>query len=176
VLRRGHQRIVRGRRARRGVAGALLLCLGGLVVAACGVSFSAEEEQSEIFADLSISGDFTPRGELILALRYQQPYPVTIDVVCDLLEDRSGPRDGRVVTRILEQQILLTRGLSSAEATADPLEKITPVPGSFEQAFAAPERPGRYAVECLTPADDENDIERSFTVLGIPTVTPVEPA
>jgi hypothetical protein len=154
--------------------GALLLFFAVLSFAGCGVSFSAEEEQSEIFTDLSISGDFTPRGQLILALRYQQRYPVEIQVVCEVLEDRSGPREERLLTRVLEQQLLPTGSLSMGEGTAVPLETITPVPGTFEQPFNGPDQPGRYEVECLTPADDNNDIEESFTIEPIPTVTPVD--
>jgi hypothetical protein len=152
------------------------LCVGAVVIAGCGVSFSAEDEQSEIFADVLVEGDFSPGGQLTLTLRYQQPYPAQIDVACDLLEDRSGRRADRLVARVLEQQILPTQGLPVGEGTPQPLEEITPVPGSFEQPFNAPVEPGRYEVECLTPVDDNNKLSRSFTIAPIPTVTPLDTA
>ncbi len=52
-----------------------------------------------------------------------------------------------------------------------PVGEATPEAGVVQRPFSLPDLPGRYRIECFTPADDDNDIERRFTVGAAPTPT-----
>ncbi|MEX1254981.1 MAG: hypothetical protein WEE64_11645 [Dehalococcoidia bacterium] len=142
--------------------GALLATV--LVAAGCGVDFSPESEESEIFRGLSITGDFRPSGTLSLTLEYQQPYPVLMTVACDLLRDGVGKRDDRLVARIFELPL-------NVNENGGPVGESEPLLGDLKQDFRAPEQAGRYEVDCFTTAEEDNDIGRIITV-AIPTSTP----
>ena len=137
--------------------GALLATL--LVGAGCGVDFSPETEQSEILKGLSITGDFTPNGALLLTLDYEQPYPTLINVSCDVLTDRAGKRADRLVANIMEKPLIVND-------EGGPLPEATPIAESIDQEFKGPANPGRYEVNCFTVGEEDNDIQRMITVSG----------
>ena len=149
----------RGRRARGRSLGAF--CASAvltLLLAGCGISWSAGPEQSEIFQRLSVEGDFTAGGSLTLTLHYTQPYPVFIILQCDLLGDDRKTSAENLLLKVLP-----------ANPKAGPAGEVTPVSGTIEHRFSAPERPGRYVVTCLTPQDDSNSIQRGVTIAPAPT-------
>ena len=43
---------------------------------------------------------------------------------------------------------------------------LTPVPGTLNGEFTAPEEPGLYAVRCYTPADANNTMAKEFRIQG----------
>jgi hypothetical protein len=160
--------------------------LGGLVatamalplLTACGVSVGSEDETTELFKRLTVAGDFHAGGILTMTLEYEQPYPVTVDVTCELLfrdflgEPTPVPTPGPAPTepipiieptpanRVLD---ILAEALPR-NANGGPVDEATPISGTIERDFPAPEVPGRYTVRCLTPRDRDNRISQRITI------------
>ena len=180
-----------GRRAWGHLLGALFASgLLALVVTACGISLSAGEEETEIFRELTVEGDFRLGGALTLALEYEQPYPVNVAIKCDLLAlDRAGtptpePTEGPEVegtptaaaiprvrpTPANKVQDILEETLGP-NPEGGPVGEATPVVDTLTRSFTAPDRPGRYLVRCFTPADQNNAVVEEITippVLAVP--------
>ncbi len=136
---------------------AVSLVLSAIIAAGCGVSFDSNPEESEILKELSVTGDFVPGGALTLTLDYEQPYPALISVACDVLEDRNAPRAERQVAHIPEKPL-------AVNDNGGPVGEATPIAERLEQQFTAPERPGRYQLDCYTVGEEDNDIERIITI------------
>lgn len=170
-----------------GALGALFVSgLLALVFVACGITLGRGEKETEIFKRLTITGDFTPGGELVLALEYAQPYPTAIDVDCDLLTTERPTATPRLTPTPTKERwrtptptpVLIPRPKPTPankvldilletigpNAEGGPADEATPVPGSFSRRFPAPERPGRYLVRCFTPADENNQIFESIRI------------
>lgn len=148
-----------------------------LFVAACGVSLSSENTGSEIFEELTIEGESaTSEGEfstgevLALSLAYDQPYPVEILIVCDLLdplefEDLEEDEEPEPLARLLNESL-------APNPNGGPLDEATPVSDTINRSFAAPEAPGRYLVRCRTDADEDNAIFEEVKVVAKRTPVP----
>jgi hypothetical protein len=164
----------------------------------CGVTLSSGATTSEFFKRLTVTGDFTPGAELTLEVNYTQSYPVSLDVVCDLLEpgrptptpipqptpeggSSRAPTPAATPVRIPKPQTTPTnRVLEILDQTIDPngtlptvtqggpLSEVTPVTGSLTGTFLAPEQPGRYIARCFTPADDNNQIRKTLDIQPAP--------
>ena len=165
----------RERRAGRYLLGALLAsALFALLLVGCGITLGADDEESEIFRDLALKGDLIAGGSTTLTLNYEQPYPVDVPIVCDLLaaEERTQPVatpaegvDARRVLRILSESL-------PANAEGGPVGEATPEAGAVEQLFVLPDVAGRYRLRCFTPAAERNKIERLITIVASPDATP----
>ncbi len=175
----------RGRAGLFGVAAAFALLAA--ISAACGISFSAEPEETELFKRLSIEGDFAPGVPLTLLLEYEQPYTVAVQVRCDVLEVDPPPTPDHTPTPLIVLGILITPPPTAvhipriyptptnkvidvliADIPANPdgglAGEVTPVPGAIERRFLGPVRPGRYIAKCFTPLDVNNVIFEEFTI------------
>jgi hypothetical protein len=166
-----------------------------LTLTACGISLGAGEDGTEIFEGLTVEGDFTAGGRLNLTLEYAQPYRVGVDVECILIElDAESTATPEVTptatttpaAEMTPTQVPIPRArptpankvltILAEELPGNPQEvppaEATPVYGTIEASFSAPERPGRYIVKCLTPADDNNAIRTTITITAALTPTP----
>ena len=173
-----------GRRVQGHLLGALLA--SGLLVifgVACGITLGAGEEETEIFKQLSVEGDFRLGGALMLTLEYEQPYPIRVPVVCDVITEGPAPTatlepGGATPTptaivipmprstptrRVIE---ILTDALPSNEDDVPPAE-ATPVVGTIERSFTGPDRAGDYIVRCFTPDDENNSIQQPITIVPV---------
>jgi len=163
---------------RRSLAGAVLVSALALALTGCGIRVGSEEQGTELFKRLTVEGDFHAGGALKLTLEYEQPYPVTVDVACELLfRDFKGtptplPSPGPAptvpipnpepapVNKVLD---ILAQALPRNE-NGGPVGEATPIAGTIEREFAAPAVPGRYSVRCLTPRDRNNAIVERITI------------
>ncbi len=132
-------------------------------------------------------GDFVPGAPLTLLLEYEQPYTVPIQVRCDVLEADPPPTPDQTPTPMIVLGILITPEptlIHIPRIYPTPFNKVidvliedipanpdggiageaTPVPGTIERRFLAPERPGRYVAKCFTPLDVNNAISEEFTI------------
>lgn len=164
------------------------------LLVACGVTLSSGATKSEFFKRLTVTGDFTAGAELTLEVNYAQSYPVSLNVVCDLLEPgrptptpipQPTPEDGssraptptptpvRIpkpqttpTSRVLQilDQTVAPNGNVPTVTRGGPLDDVTPVTASLTGTFHAPERPGRYIARCFTPADDNNQIRKTIHI------------
>ncbi len=164
------------------------LALCAVVLAACGIGFSEEPEETELFKSLSVDGVLLPGEPLTLALEYEQPYTVAIDVRCDVLDADPDPTATPAVTatpyagrsditppptvvripRVRPTPVSKVLDILAQEIPANAdggvAGEVTPVPGRIEQRFFGPEAPGRYWARCFTPLDVNNAITRGFTI------------
>lgn len=165
--------------------------LAGLLVA-CGITLGEGDEETELFRRIVVEGDLIPGAELKLGVDYSQPYPVALDVVCELLtleplmptpegtetpESRrpAPPTEVRIpALRPTPEEKVLDILITSIGPNAEggPADEATPVLGSISRRFRAPTEPGRYSVECYTPADDNNQISKTIRIEPGPTATP----
>ena len=164
------------------------------IFVACGISFSAEPEETELFKRLSIDGDsapgggdFAPGAPLTLLLEYEQPYTVRIQVRCDVLEADPPPTPDHTPTPLIVLGIQVTpepTAVNIPRIRPTPFNKVidvliddipanpdgglageaTPVPGTIERRFFGPEQVGRYIAKCFTPLDVNNAISEEFTI------------
>ena len=143
-----------------------------VVAAGCGISLSADEDESEIFRALSVEGELTAGGEVTLTLAFEQPYPVDVAVECDLLaaEERTRalvtpPAETPAAASRRPDTVLLILAESlPANPQGGPVGEATPAPGTLERSFSLPDLPGRYRVECFTPAEPRNTIGQAISV------------
>jgi hypothetical protein len=170
-------------RARSGLIRVLIASsLTLLVLAACGISFGAEKDETELFKQLTIAGDFHAGGRLTARLQYTQQYVVAVDIACDLLKPNANwtptpsavPGPTATPTEVRIPRVPPTPKYKVEELFTDilppngkggPVDEATPVPGTIEHGFTAPRTPGTYAVRCYTPADVNNAITEEFEVL-----------
>lgn len=143
----------------------LTTVLLSLFIAACGITLSIENSGSEIFKELTIEGELTAGEELALSLAYEQPYPVEILVVCDLLDPLAEDEDAEELARILSQSV-------APNSAGGPPDEATPEPGTIQQTFAAPASPGLYLVRCRTEADEDNAIFEEIKIVARRTPEP----
>ena len=174
-----------GRRFQRCLVGALFV--SGLMLAlltACGITLSSGEDETELFKELTVDGEFRVGGTLSLTLSYAQQYPVAVDVACELLlvgfkgTPTPKPTPGTPppapipnleptpVNKVLD---ILAQALPQNEQ-GGPFGEATPVLGTIERSFAAPALAGRYTVRCITPRDENNAISKRITIA--PAETP----
>ena len=183
-----------------GAKGPLPIALGALALLAliglaCGISLGAAERDMDIFVDLTVEGDFTRGGDLLLILEYSQQYDVAVPIWCDLLwanEDLiPTPNATATPTATLEADVTPTslpiprrrptpvtkvvnifNDVLSANEDGGPVGEATPAPGVIQRAFQAPSVPGEYVVRCFTPGDANNVIFEDLPVLPYAIETP----
>ena len=185
----------RERRWRTGVAGALATAGVAALLAGCGVTTGSSARASEFFRGLSVTGDMNAGGQLTLDLRYSQVYPVSLTVVCDVLDPtrpaptptpsptkvpdnvptptptpvpvpRSEAAPSQRVVEILSEVVAPNEAAPTAVKEKDPFDQVTPVLATITRVFKAPDKPGRYVVRCLTPADHNNQIRKTIVIAG----------
>jgi hypothetical protein len=128
-----------------------LLAAISLLFVGCGVRISGPERGTEFWDSIDITGTFTPGGALNVTAAYEQLNPVDVEVICELREEKEQLHEiGRTVVPALPE--------GSPDAT--------PVAGSVSFDFSAPDDPGAYIVECLTPSDEDNFIGDEIIVEG----------
>jgi hypothetical protein len=165
--------------ARVPLGAVVISALAAVALAGCGVSFGSGPDETERFKDLTVVGAFVPGGELTLTLEYMQQYPVTVDVSCDLLRLDLPPAPTRTpgptatptpasipkvrpTPRSKAADILLHTLPEHRDGGA--VGEATPVAGTLRHTFGAPAEPGRYAVRCYTPRDENNVISERITI------------
>ncbi len=129
-----------------------LLPLFGLLLSGCGIGFGSGPDGTEVFQRLAVQGELRLGQPATLVVTWEQPYPVDIDVECFL-------KRGKKAVQVLGGDTI--PGSPGADPT-DPEQ--TPETGSFSFDFV-PEQAGSYKLECETPADDNNAISETVTVL-----------
>ena len=174
-----------GRPRRAHLLGVLLASGLSFLVLACGITLSAGDGETELFKDLTITGDFVPYGALTLRLEYAQVYNVDVRASCDLLivdpdwtpTPKPSPGPTPTATEVAIPRVRPTPantmyGILNQTLPFNPegsvAEEATPVPGVIEKLFSAPSEPGRYIVRCYTPDDQNNAIAESFTIEAPP--------
>jgi hypothetical protein len=123
--------------------------------AGCGVSFREGEEGTEFFKSLTVTGDRTAGAVMTASVTYEQANPRPVAIHCELLQGNEP-----------------VQNLGSETVPIKPLggPKATPFPGNFSMDFIVAE-PGTYKVSCFTPLDEDNFINRAFTIGPAPTPT-----
>jgi len=176
----GAARTSEGPPLRRSPAGALLALLLGLaVLTGCGIRLSSGSDTTELFKGLIVQGDFRAGGRVSVTLQYAQPYPVTVDVACDLRHAHfrgtptPQPAPGTTTPARLayppptpvNKLFDIVGWTIPVNTDGGPVDEATPILGSFEHTFIAPQEPGRYVVKCYTPRDTNNAISRNITIV-----------
>ena len=126
--------------------------------AGCGVSFRNGEEGTEFFKSLTVTGDLTVGLALTASVTYEQSNPVPVVIACEL-------RLGKEVVRSLGSETVPFLPVGGPKAT--------PFPGNYSMDFWV-DKPGTYKASCYTPLDEDNYINRTFTIrpAPAPTATP----
>jgi len=161
------------------------------LLAGCGISYGDGDKGTELFESLTVGGDLVTGGQVTIELAYTQPYAVNISVACVLIA-KGGQDEAPSTTAAPTAAPALTPEEPNATATViaipgpvptprhkvldilqeqiqakpdeTPIEYSTPVPGTIDGAFTAPEAPGAYEVRCYTPADLNNAIRKRITI------------
>jgi hypothetical protein len=131
-------------KAARVLAASTLLAV---LLSGCGISFD-EEEGTEFFVSLRVSGAMVPNATLTAAVAYEQYYPIEVTFRCELV------RDAKLLREI---------GLDTVPSHPAGGPEATPFPGNISFDFSVDE-PGAYEIECYTPDDEDNIIDESFTI------------
>ncbi|MGB2695880.1 MAG: hypothetical protein WBD55_11960 [Dehalococcoidia bacterium] len=149
----------------RGTLGVLV----GIVVMAftmsCGISLRAEGSDSEVFQKLTFDERVAAGEEVPLMIDYEQPYPVGLDIECDIF------KKGRKLEEGERGQVFFESFLPTNE-NGGPVEEATPISGTTVATFIAPPVPGRYVVRCLTTGDENNAIAEPIEVVAGATPAP----
>jgi hypothetical protein len=125
-----------------------LLATIAMLCAGCGVAFTQAKDERAFFDSLTITGQGIAGAPLTAALAYRTNYPLAVEVTCEL-------RQGKRTLSVL--------GSETVPAVPGGAPKATPLPGNFSFDFTV-DAPGSYKVQCYTPADEDNFIEKPFTV------------
>jgi hypothetical protein len=167
----------RFRPGRRLVLAMLLTCATGTL--ACGVKLDAEQDMTEIFRDATVTnatgeGDLVAGQPLQLTVEYWQPYPNQLDIECDLLASNKETKVADIHVEAILANVAENIPTSIRKNYKD---EVTPISGTLQPAFVAPEAPGTYVVNCFTQEDDNNEIERTIVIGPAPevTATPTQP-
>jgi hypothetical protein len=177
------------------VALALAPAAVAAILTGCGVTTGSNSRGSEFFKELSVTGDMHTGGQLTLDLRYSQVYPVSLNVVCEVLDPMKptptpSPSPTKLpnnlptptptpvpiprplatpeqrVAEILSESVAPNDAAPTVVKEKDPFDQVTPVVASITRVFTAPDKPGRYIVRCLTPADSNNQIRKTVVIAG----------
>ncbi|MBI5283616.1 MAG: hypothetical protein HY874_00840 [Chloroflexi bacterium] len=140
-------------RSRRALLPLLAVCA---LFAGCGVSFRDGDEGTEFFKSLTVTGSLTAGVPQTASVTYEQANPVHVEVKCEL-------RQGREFVKDLGYETVQFLPVGGPEAT--------PFPGNFSLDFTVDE-PGTYKASCFTPLDEDNYINRTFTIRPAPTPSP----
>jgi hypothetical protein len=129
----------------------VLLVLLSCIIAGCGITFAGPDEGNDFFTALDVTGDKTAGSPMTAAVAFETFYPVPVDIVCELRQEKS-----------------LIGQIGVGQAPAIPGD-LTPdddrVPGNFSFNFTLDE-PGDFKVECYTRDDEANFIIEEFTIIA----------
>ncbi len=118
------------------------------MIAGCGVRYSDPEPGTEFFASITVSGELRVGETLTVIVGYTQTYALEVESVCELRQNKTTVKEiGRAVIPLLPE--------GNPEAT--------PTVGELRYEFTV-DTPGAYKVECLTPKDVDNFIDKKITV------------
>jgi hypothetical protein len=126
----------------------LTLIIAGVLLTACGISFSEGSPESELFTDLTVLRHPTVLEPVTAVLEYEQAYPVAVKVKCYLV------RPDRARWLVFRDTI---------PANPDDSLDAEAVPGEFSFRFLV-SKPGKHFLDCLTPKDASNVIQTEFKV------------
>lgn len=135
------------------------LLAASLLLAGCGIRFSAAPQGNDFFDSLDVTGDKRVGETLTAAVALSQFYPVEVAVECELLED---------------SETLKPIGREVVPAMPNGSPERTPFPWNYSFDFTVDD-PGEYYVDCFTPLDEDNFI-REVIDIGEPaeaTPTPI---
>jgi hypothetical protein len=175
--------------------GALPVLLGAAVLIGCGISVDAGDPETEVFRDLELDGEFVTGGLLNLSLYHAQIYTVPVNINCEVIavDDSLVPTPIATATetptlapgvtptslplpapRETPENRVMDFMVDSLQPNEEggPVGEATPVLGSVEFEFRAPDLPGDYVLRCYTPQDDNNSISEPFTIEAAPTLVP----
>jgi hypothetical protein len=135
---------------RRILALLLLLSTGllSLLWAGCGIDFGSADEHTEPLAHLQVTGTRRAGEELQVELSYSQTLPVPVEVECRLKQG---------------SEVLQRIGAATIPANPGGNPEATPVAGSLSFPLRI-DRPGEYAVVCVTLADETNYLSRTISI------------
>jgi hypothetical protein len=127
---------------------------------ACGVSFRSDFNGTEVFKDISLSGDRVAGNELTLKVTVAQPYPVPLKISC-YYEDYDSLSDDQKSVAFQERAPVIGETILPPNEGSNPQDKADKQALSFK---FTPGQAGDYFVACLTPAAPENGYGMAFTV------------
>ena len=164
-----------------------LICTLSLVFWACGIEFGEAADDTEILKSVTFQGEIVSGEPLTIVLDYAQQYAANIEVICDLLSvkdiptvtppptetvsplsirrtpEPTLPRIPRVRPTPVNKVMKVLGTTLQPNEDGGPVGEATPVLGTIEQRFFAPE-PGDYVVWCYTPVDQNNAIFGELTI------------
>jgi len=178
---------VQQRRAFRWLLGVFAVSgILALTGAACGIDYGTASEETELFKQLTVTGDFTPGSLLTMRLDWEQPYPIDVEIRCDVLSEyaqpTATPEGSPVPPDVAERTPTPTPRIPRERPTpktwvqdipgdtlesndeGGPVDEATPTSGTLERRFRAPVLPGKYFARCYTPQDENNAIFEEFTL------------
>jgi len=129
----------------------LLLLSTGLLSplwAGCGIDFGSTDEHTEPMAHLRVTGTRRAGEELQVELAYSQTLPVAVEVECRLKQG---------------SEVLQKIGAATIPANPGGNPEATPVAGSLSFPLRI-DRPGEYAVVCVTLADETNYLSQTISI------------
>jgi hypothetical protein len=134
-----------------------LLPLLLLAATACGVRFGAPDPETELFADLELTGDRVPNGDLTLTVTVTQGYPVPVRIACyyDLADRDLTDDEENVAFENRAPQIGETVLPAAPPGTSPGDDDLPKTQIEFNFSLT---QPGLYNLVCLTPGAAENGI------------------
>jgi hypothetical protein len=126
----------------------LLTALG----VACGVTFGAPEEGTEVFKGLEVRGERVGGAPLTVSVEVTQCYPLPVRIGC-YYEDDARLTDDEKKLAFAERATLIGETVLPAATTGRPDEATAVQTISFDFQI---DEAGDYVVACLTPAAPEN--------------------
>ncbi len=133
-----------------------LALLGLALLTGCGIEFSSAKVTDDFFTGLDVTGDMRAGARISMNLQYQQKYPMTVYMQCEL-------RQGKELVKVI--------GTAQAPEHPQGSPDAEPFPGNFIFDFVV-DQPGQYRVECLTPDDEDNYIIEKITIAPPAEVAP----
>jgi hypothetical protein len=134
----------------------LPLALVALVFSACGIAFGSAPEGNEFFKSIAVTGELRTGAPLTVAFGYSQNNPIAVTIKCEVRQ---------------KKELVKEVGVTDAPGLAFGGASATPFPGNYTFDFTL-DAPGAYKLQCYTPADEDNFIEKEFTVLPGDNATP----
>lgn len=133
-----------------------LALLALALLTGCGIEFRQSKVTDDFFTALDVTGDMRAGVPISLNVQYQQNYPQTVYITCEL-------RQKKALVKVI--------GKAQTVPYKDGSPKVDPAPGNFVFDFSV-DAPGTYRVECLTPDDEDNYIDDKIVIGPAPEATP----
>jgi len=135
----------------RRILALLLLLATGLLTplwAGCGIDFGSADEHTEPMTHLRVTGTRKAGEELRVELSYSQTLPVEVEVECRLKQG---------------SEVMQSIGAAGIPANPGGSPEATPVAGTLSFPLRV-DRPGEYAVVCVTLADESNELSQTISI------------